>query len=460
MKSEIEQFNKLQFPPPLKSFDTIKFHLADKRPTLTYTQAVSISEQSMNYFAVGNPTPKMIRSRYFVENPVKLYESVPRRFIELSQDISNSADIGNNNNNNSQKIAEYKKLLGCYLRRGEYKNIISLVQKVHHQTHFVGILPIYAFISSIILKDDDNEFNFFQIIEKQLINNIQDIKHIYHLFDELYLLSSKEDYPTPLLDISFINVSRLKDILNFRFHIFPTIQLNTRYFRTPDRIFDLSSLLTNVSSKLPPLIPIGEGFFGIPPSDPQTILNSNLLTSSNSSNSSLSPQFNQKSSNYRPKGGSSSKNRSRTPVKSKESTEVLTLISESKWEQAVNLATEVLTKNPKDSEMYLHRAFALYHFAKMEDALNDCTTSLIIRKTDKALRMRASFWLLLGEADLCKEDLQMMDDKSLYNNLFKPNTNKAQNNSPSVNKGKTTKSPQKNGKRVNFDNSKKNFNDS
>ena len=342
------------------------------------------------------------------------------------------------------------------MRRGEYKSIILQMQKIQQQTHFIGVLSMYSFIAAIALKDDTSEFNFFQIIEKQLINNIHDIQHIYHLFDELQLLTSKEDYPTPLLDISFLDVSRLREILRFRYHLFPTIQLNVRYLRTPDRILDLSQLLGNISSKLPPLIPIGEGFFGIPPIDPQTILNFNSTSNSNSSSSS----FNQKMSNHRSKGGSGSKNRSRTPVKSKESAEVLSLISAAKWEQAVIIATDVLAKNPKDSEMYLHRAFALYHFAKMEDALNDCTTSLSIRKTDKALRMRASFWLLLGEVDLCKEDLLMMDDKSLYNNLFKQNANKVQNNSPSTNKGKGSKNMQKGGnnnnKRVIFDNMKKN----
>lgn len=453
MKSEIEQFNKLQFPPPLKSFDSIKFHLADKRPTLSYSQAISLSEQSLKYFSVGNPTANMVRSRYYVDNPVKLCETMPNQCTEVSQDISNSIDIGTNSNS-SQKIAEYKKLLGCYLRRGEYKNVISLMQRINQQVHYIGVLSVYAFISAIASKDDTNEFNFFQIIEKQLINNILDIRHIYHLFDELQLLSSKEDHPTPLLDISFLDVSRLKEVIQFRYHILPTIQLNLRYFRTPDRILDLTQIINNISTKLPPLIPIAEGFFGIPPNNPQTILN---LNSSTNSNSNSSPSFNQKQSNHRSKGGSGSKNRSRTPIKSKESAEVLSLISAAKWEQAIIAATEVLAKNPKDSEMYLHRAFALYHFAKMEDALNDCTISLSIRKTDKALRMRASFWLLLGDPDLCKEDLQMMDDKSLYNNLFKQNANKIQNNSTSSNKGKGYKGIQKGGnsKRATLDTIKK-----
>ena len=452
MKSEIEQFNKLQFPPPLKSFDTIKFHLADKRPTLSYSQAISISDQSMKYFQVGNPTSNMVRSRYYVDNPVKLCESIPQHCTEVSQDISNSTDIGSNGSG-YQKMAEYKKLLGCYLRRGEYKNVISLMQKIHQQLHFVGILSIYSFISAIASKDDTNEFNFFQIIEQQLTHQWNDLRHIYHLFDELQLLSSKEEYPTPLLDISFLDVSRLKDILRFRYHIYPTFQLNALYFCAPDRSLDLTQLVGNISTKLPPLIPIGEGFFGIPPTDPQVLFN---LSSSTNSSATSSPSFN-KSSNHRSKGGSGSKNRSRTPVKSKESAEVLSLISAAKWEQAVIAATDVLTKNPKDSEMYLHRAFALYHFAKMEDALNDCTTSLSIRKTDKALRMRASFWLLLGDPDLCKEDLMMMDDKSIYNNFFKQNANKTQNNSPATNKGKGSKGIQKgpNNKRTSIDSMKK-----
>ncbi|OHS99145.1 hypothetical protein TRFO_34505 [Tritrichomonas foetus] len=402
MKSEVEQFNKLQFPPPLKTFSPINFKLADERPTLSYSQASLISFESVSYFEVGNPISEQIRARFKVEDPITLRDYIPQPYLETEQDIAN---VSYPNNSDEQRKIIFTKQVGGHLRRREYEPVVSLMAKIQSHLQYSGILPLYAFISAIICDDDANEFNFFQYIEENFVQSIFDFPHYNHVLDEIFLLSKKGNYPTPLLDISVPDVFTLKNMLQKRVHIIPSFQFHTNFFHFQDRILGITQTFNSIRTKLPPLLPVGEGFHGI--TNDQKPLPINFSMKNRSKNS---------------------KARSRTPVKSRESSDVLSLISKSKWSEAVALATEALSKSPNDTEMYLHRAFALYHIEKMEDALNDCTLSISIKRTDKALRMRASFWLLLGEADLCMEDLLMMDDKSLYQSVVKQNIQKMQAN--------------------------------
>jgi Flp pilus assembly protein TadD len=91
----------------------------------------------------------------------------------------------------------------------------------------------------------------------------------------------------------------------------------------------------------------------------------------------------------------------------------LALIQAERWSEAIMAATEVISRDPKDAEMYLHRAFALHQVGKLADAIADCTESLDIRKSDKARRLRAGLWLLLGERDIAQQDMDEMEDKRL-----------------------------------------------
>ena len=88
------------------------------------------------------------------------------------------------------------------------------------------------------------------------------------------------------------------------------------------------------------------------------------------------------------------------------------------------MTTDFINKNPDDSEMYLHRAFALFRCFKLQDAILDCTRSLKLKKTDKALQMRASFWLMLGDPEMCRIDLNQLENKgSLLSSIPSRNPN-------------------------------------
>ena len=399
MKSEVEQFNKLQFPPPLSSFGQIPFFLSENRAHLNYYEAHKISEESLKYFDCTNfVSNDAIRARFKGEKAASFKNCEMSPYIEIEQDISNSAAL--TNPSDETKLSYYRKLVGGFLRRREYLQVISTISKVHHLIQFGGILPICLFIAAILEDDDSSEFNFFKIIEEQTIFDMKDTPHFLHLLDELKLIQADKYYPAPLLELIIPDTDLLRKIIRKRCHIIPKLR-SVKYYHIQDQMFNMTHICNNAKDKLPQLLPIGEGFLGIT-IEPKP----------------LPPSFSNKPRSK------ATKTRARTPAKTKESADVLALISQKKWDNAIALATEALNKNPNDSEMYLHRAFALYNEQKIEDAINDCTTSLSVKKTDKALRMRAAFWRVLEEIDLCLEDLQMMDDKASQQKFLNGDSNK------------------------------------
>jgi tetratricopeptide (TPR) repeat protein len=118
-------------------------------------------------------------------------------------------------------------------------------------------------------------------------------------------------------------------------------------------------------------------------------------------------------------------------AKGKEAGDVVLLIQEQKWESALTVATEAISKNPEDAEMYLHRAYCEMHFERYADGVLDCTRSIEIKRSEKAFRMRAACWLRLGEGHLATLDI----DEAIGQGLPSAIPKKARQHEPSFLRG-------------------------
>jgi tetratricopeptide (TPR) repeat protein len=92
--------------------------------------------------------------------------------------------------------------------------------------------------------------------------------------------------------------------------------------------------------------------------------------------------------------------------------DVLAMIRNARWNDALKLTSRVIERDPKDHEMYVHRAFVLYQLGQYADAVGDVTKSLDIKKTEKAKKLRAALWCLLGDREMAELDLDQTDDHS------------------------------------------------
>ncbi|KAH0794000.1 Heat shock protein sti1-like protein [Histomonas meleagridis] len=356
-------------------------------PELSPLQISHYKDESISYFTEHSVTANQVRRRHQIRNPANLLTSQSH----VSPDLFHPSCLNSEEPVTNIKDSDLLIAVGQSLRSHKYDEINQICES-HKSSNCLNIFKFIGFISSIISESDEYETKFYEDISN--LNMCKsEIPHYTHLLDEIHLIS-QTDYPTPLMELILGDITDLRHVFNSGFHLIPKLTFSETNLPIDDsssgRFLDAISQFRN---NLPPLEPIGEGI--------KIMLKEPLAPQS------TTPIF---PSRIRPK--SNQKSRNRIIPKSKEESDVLKFIAKSNWPAAISLATEMIEKNPDDPEIYLHRAFALINCYKIQDAILDCTRSLKIKKTDKALQMRASFWLMLGDSEMCKNDLNQLESKS------------------------------------------------
>lgn len=208
--------------------------------------------------------------------------------------------------------------------------------------------------------------------------------------NEVKLLSITQNFSTCILcHLNLINLTNIGDVISRRARLIPELcvrsDVTSVHCREPIRWTD---------ADLPYLEPIGEG------ERPSSYEDLRAMSAMDR--------------HYKPIGRPKSTLRVRRHAKvAKETNDITELIKNQKWFQASLVATEHLSRNPNDSEMYINRALCLIKLDKYTDAVLDATKSLAIKRTDLALRIRAAAWIALGDVEMAQEDVMEMEDPKM-----------------------------------------------
>lgn len=398
--------NQFEFPSPLSESSPIPFSISHFPPPLTPAQISSIRDDCVAFMEFGTVSSHEVRT---------LCEAKPAS-APLTANFLNSRDLFQRSME-SMSAGNIDVLLGQALRARRYGDAVKVCEfATNCAPNHLRIYQFVGFIAAILDGDDEGETMFYECISDMLPRD-GEMCHFIDILDELYLLQ-QTDEKAPLIEMMFGDTTEIRTAMHTKLHLIPEIVFDKNHRPIPENDNDKISLEIDFQKgQLPMLEPVGEGI---------EVANKEQL---------LVQVPTQK--NFTAKNNRNQKSRNKVVTKSKEETDVLNLISRSNWLGAISLATDLINKNPDDHEMYLHRAFALINCYKIQDAILDCTRSLKLKKTDKALQMRASFWLMLGDPEMCRINLNQLENKSsLLSSL--PSSSKSQNMS-TLNQKKTKK---------------------
>lgn len=385
--------NQFEFPPPASTLPIVPFSICFKPEPLTPNQISNIRDESVSFMVSDQPSAKTYRNAC---------EGKPNPILFSSNGL-NSRDLFQNTML-SMDSDDLEIMLGQAIRSHRYGEVIKICEfATNYKSNYLSIYQFVGFVASILNRDDESEMMFFECIS-DMVPREGEISHFIDLLDELYLLQ-QTDEKAPLIEMIFGDSTEIRNMMHTKLHIIPELVFDKNHRSIPENDNEkISKEIDFHKSQLPMLDPVGEGI---------EVLNKEQLLVQTPPQKVFTTRNNR-----------NQKSRNKVVTKSKEEADVLNLISRKNWLAAISLTTDFINKNPDDSEMYLHRAFALFRCFKLQDAILDCTRSLKLKKTDKALQMRASFWLMLGDPEMCRIDLNQLENKgSLLSSIPSRNPN-------------------------------------
>lgn len=369
----------------------------------TFLSRESSSRKNPINFSLTMPRPKLLKSEILAKS--KKYASVLNRGCVKEEQIlsrntrTRPADLINLRNweciglnSKSAKrpiehiLAEFQ-TIGIAQRSRDYMHILKLCDAyANRRNQMIGWKEVLGFVISIIVEQRE-EFGFYRICSKYEFNK-PDLPYLLHFMNEVKLLSiTMQNFSTCVL--CQLNLINLSDVIGRRARLIPELCVKSDVTSVHCR-----ELIRMNDADLPYLEPIGEG------ERPSSYEDLRAMTAMDR--------------HHRPAGRQKTALRARRHAKvAKETNDITELIKNQKWFQASLVATEHLSRNPNDSEMYINRALCLIKLDKYADAVLDATKSLAIKTTDLALRIRAAAWIALGDLEMAQEDLLDMEDPKM-----------------------------------------------
>ena len=272
---------------------------------------------------------------------------------------------------------DIERIIGAAQRAQDYRTVVRFCSAIlYKQSKYLCWTHIIGYISGVITEVPQPEL-FFSCLCKAMVFNLIELPHLFHFLDELRIVSETGDCEScTLLKLNKFSDRAIINAFYKHAHIIP--ELTTRPQTSTALSTNEVSRLKAPGTNVPPLVPVGEG----------------------EKEGGGSRHFSDRAFERQAK------------LKNKE-TDVIDMMKSRKWVPACTLATAHLRKNPNDADMYLNRAMCLVNIEKYSDAILDCTRALNVQKSDRALRLRAGIWLMLGDKLMAQEDLDAMEDKSL-----------------------------------------------
>ena len=396
-----------QFSSPFHSWDTpfnspsrlgIPTPYEPNQTNFTMAKAEDLKEISKNYFSVSSYKACELRTSYPNNTFTHSTTTINNQVLEIQLSTS-TRTFSQPFVQQCDYFAYYLRLMGTYLRFGNYKPVVERAKKaMQTKTPDHVLITFLGYIAALCMNDVSDFDDFIQEIEKSFFSN-EDLPHYFRLIDEMIALRQQPDIKTPLLNLVLPNTHELATHLKSRIQIFPRIscdinKLISRYEITKkpslinNKVNEMYEIINKTRKALPPLMPLAEGF-------------------GNLDDVMVSPS--RKPSKFRSK--SKQKHQALKTQGSNPTDKVLAFIQKKEWLNAIQAATEIIDQNKNDDNMLQHRAYALMKYSKNHDAIIDISRAIEIKKTDVRLKMRAAMWLTLGERKLSMMDLQALEEK-------------------------------------------------
>lgn len=389
----------------------------DTMKQVSYDEIEAVRNESIKYFSQDALIANKIRFRH--PNSEKYILPATNRQIKkglspLKQTITLEYLDYTEGSTTAKRCSELQKI-GCLISLKNYEEALKVCKEVVNSFMAKNIdtppiLCFYGFFLSIMTGDDSGEFYFFRIIEQHYYFP-HEIPIYYRLLDEFKLLLHNYTY-LPLFELLFGNLDEFRSIKHLKDHLIPHIDSShTKISKIMDKNAANATLAKSVSNNFKDESNVFARYL-----DARNNLPYPKIIGEGYSLYDLMKNFekNVKNGKGPKRKQNQNKNRQRaTNTKATNTNDVVTLLSQGVYAKAVVYANEYLSKNPNDHEMFLHRAFGLMNCGKFADALESCTQSIKIKPTEKGRQMRASLWLMFGDKVLSKEDLDLLENKSV-----------------------------------------------
>lgn len=385
MLSRIEEDYLATTDFPYSDKNPLHFHLNEKPVKLKRSELDLYRANYLNFIfasdARGNSriSPERLMERNRPTHPADLMSIRTWDTVHLEPQAPN-------NKPPVDSLYDQQRNLGTFQRSVDYRSVVQICSSIiSKKTKGVCWTQLIGFISSALMENPKQELRFFRMCES-MAPNIQDLPHLLHMLDEIKILADRRDLSTcTLLQLNKFKERNLMDSFCRRAHLVPEL---TKRLRTGPPIASRELERMKVSDHLPTLVPIGEG------------------------------NFDEARKGTGDKPGRAGRHFSERALErqaklNNKATDVIDLMKSKKWSPACLVATAQLKKNPNDAEMYINRAMCLINLEKYSDAVIDCTRALAIKRSDKALRLRAGIWMMLGDKLMAQADMDAMEDQSL-----------------------------------------------
>jgi hypothetical protein len=307
-------------------------------------------------------------------------QSLDNQVFPRRRPVASPANVTEIRSWNSINVSAGTRLssLGMMQRHRDPQGIFYACESLTHEFCFARIL---GWVTAVLNTKTEEEYNFYTRVQSSPVS-VANFVMVSNFLDEIRSAIAGGG-PSPLLDLNCLEAHLLRTSFTRMGHLIPEVRICED---PPCADCDLGRIIKSRREiKIPMPIPITMGAIG--------------------EKSGVKPILKQKS-------GVRSVDR-------RKDWDVVMLLQEKSYLRALSAASEHLSKFPEDSEMYLHRAFCLLNLEQYADAVLDCSKSLSLKKTDKALRMRSALWWKLGDFKLAKKDLKAMEDEIWAANFLK-----------------------------------------
>ncbi|KAH0785253.1 hypothetical protein GPJ56_010896 [Histomonas meleagridis] len=335
-----------------------------------YKLAKECCRASTEYFC-NELNINQIRLRQPPDTLANPTEILDRKYEEFKSFIPSPTSKNGKIQNSSVHHLFFLHLFPQFMKSKKYEAAIHYAEAMYSKIPNYSLIIYFGYLSSLCKPNaDQEEIEFSRDIENSYISKL-DIPHFTHLLDELNAMLTQRFKPI-LTTLIMFDTTDLQRNMYEQVHVIPILQSNCYEFQSSYQICeDLNKKRLSTMKRMPILQTTSEGI-QLPESD---------------------------TSKY-------------------DDNDIISLVLEDKWKEAMILSTRHLQKNPNDPMFLVHQILSLYKIGKIHDAIKVCTHAYELYKAGILLYIRATLWLSLGETYYAKSDLLKIVDADFVQNFM------------------------------------------
>ena len=343
--------------------------MCDYTPTTaSYELAKRCCFSATKYFS-NNLNANQIRLRHPPDNIATFKNSSNHKYDEFKLTMHNPVEV---KSHSGSYFLFFLHLFPQFIRNRKYKSIIHYAKSVFEKIPSYSLIPYFGYMATLCKSGlDDEEMEFVQKIENSYIS-YKDVPHFTHLLDELIVLQSFKFNPL-LVSFMMLNLSDLSKNLFGNIHIVPVLNSGSHEFTSSNQVLnELYKRKMNAMRELPLLETTKEGI--------DVDINQMKF---------IDP-----------------------------SSEIISLIANQKWDEALICSSQRLSKRPNDPMFMVHHILSLYKIGKVFDAIDMCSHAYNLYQANVLLYIRAILWLSINETYYAKMDLIKIVDFDFVKDIF------------------------------------------